>query len=160
VIGKVGDRVLIEIKDGDHDIFMRIINKETAYKLTPIVYKVKPETGCWICLTAAGSPYPKVRFNGKDMKVSRLIFEEFTGITPGSNYVLHKCDNPECINPDHLYLGTAKDNSRDLQERGPSIYPSQRKPRYKQRKRVSVREYWENKTACGASTTQNMEEKS
>ena len=154
------DRALIEIKDGDHDIFMRIINKETIYKLTPIVYKVKPETGCWICLTASGSPYPQVRYGGTMVKVSRLIYEEFTGIVPGQNQVLHKCDNPECINPNHLYLGTAKDNVRDWMERGKSIYPSVRKPRYKRRKSVCVRDYWEIKNGHGPSTTQNMEEKS
>lgn len=154
VVGRVKDRALIEIKDGDHEILVRIIEKDTIFKLTPIVYKVNPETGCWICLTAAGHPYPQVRYNGKMHKVSRLIYEEFTGIDPGELQGLHKCDNPECINPAHLYLGTAKDNIRDWKERGKSNYPSQRKPLYKRRKSLSIREYWERKSVTEPSATQ------
>ena len=153
VVGKVMDRALIEIRDGDHQMLMRIINKETVYKLTPIAYKVKPETGCWICLTGTLKPYPQVKFNGKDEKVSRLIYEETTGISPGKLMVLHKCDNPGCINPSHLYLGTAKDNTRDLRERGKSPYASQRKPLYKRRKSLSVREYWERKIVTKPSAS-------
>jgi len=150
IVGQVKDRALMEIKDGDHHLFMRIVNKEMIYKLTPIAYKVDKKTGCWICLTASGSPYPQVRFNGRMEKVSRLIFEEFTGIAPGKDYVLHNCDNPECINPAHLRLGTAKDNSQDLKERGKSQH-YRYKPMRLRKKRVSARDYWEKKIGSGES---------
>jgi hypothetical protein len=124
VIGQVMNRALIEIKDGDHRLLKSIREKTTVYKLTPIAYKVDPHTRCWICLTATGHGYPEVRFRGTMVRVSRLIYEEFTGIAPEEKFVLHKCDNPRCINPGHLYLGTAKENTRDLMERGKSKYSS------------------------------------
>jgi hypothetical protein len=156
IVGQVMDRALMEIKDGDHQLFMRIVEKKTIYKLTPIAYKVDKKTECWICLTAAGSPYPQVRFKGKTVKVSRLIFKEFTGIAPGKDYVLHSCDNPECINPTHLRLGTAKDNSQDLKERGKSKHYHY-KPMRLRRKRVSTREYWGKKLAPESHQTQKTE---
>lgn len=158
IVGKVMDRALVEIKDGDHNLFMRILNKTTGYKLMPIAYKVDRETGCWLCISCAGSPYPHVRFNGKTCKVSRLIFEEFTGIAPGYEMVLHKCDNPGCINPSHLYLGTAKDNVWDWMVRGKSPNSSQHKPLYKMRKSVSPREYWEKRRASKGQRAQNSQE--
>jgi hypothetical protein len=127
MVGQVMDRALIEIKDGDHYFLEKIRKRETVYKLMPIAYKIYPNTGCWICLTATGYVYPRVNFKGTTVKVSRLIYEEFTGIAPGNNFVLHKCDNPRCINPGHLYLGTAKDNGRDRMERGKSKFPAQSK---------------------------------
>lgn len=153
IVGKVMDRPLMEIKDGDHHLFMRIVNGQSPYKLMPIVYKVDKKTGCWICLTCAGTPYPKTRYKGKTCKVSRLIYEEFTGIAPGKLMVLHKCDNPECINPNHLYLGTAKDNVRDWIERGKSINSSGYKPLYKRRKSLSPRDYWEKLGAANRAAT-------
>ena len=154
IVGKVKNRALMEVKDGDHHLFMRIVNKEMIYKLTPIVYKVYKKTGCWICLTATVSrskPYPRICYKGKIYKISRLIYEEFTGIAPGKGHVLHKCDNPECINPNHLYLGTAKDNGKDRKERGKSPHPSSHKPLYKLSKRVTAREYWEKRSVSGES---------
>jgi hypothetical protein len=49
---------------------------------------------------------------------SRLAYAIAYGEEPGELMVLHNCDNPECCNPSHLYLGTGKDNSRDMLERG------------------------------------------
>lgn len=38
--------------------------------------------------------------------------------SPGEMYVLHKCDNPRCVNPQHLFLGTQKDNVKDMMTKG------------------------------------------
>ena len=48
----------------------------------------------------------------------RKAWRDVHGPIPDGLCVLHKCDNPPCVNVDHLYLGTYKDNSRDKKERG------------------------------------------
>lgn len=57
--------------------------------------------------------YPRVNIGGKHTRVTRLI----CGIDD-DRCALHTCDVPECINPDHLYAGTAKDNTADMVRRG------------------------------------------
>lgn len=56
--------------------------------------------------------------NGKSVAAHRLAYEDAAGAIPLGMMVLHKCDVKLCVNPDHLYLGTAKDNARDAVERG------------------------------------------
>lgn len=48
----------------------------------------------------------------------RASYAIANGEVPDGACVLHTCDNPRCVRPDHLYLGTPKDNSRDMRERG------------------------------------------
>lgn len=52
------------------------------------------------------------------MTASRLSYEAFVGEIPTGLWVLHKCDTPLCINPNHLYAGTPADNVRDMVARG------------------------------------------
>ena len=48
----------------------------------------------------------------------RVSYEEFIGLIPDGLHVLHSCDNPRCINPNHLRVGTNDDNVADRHERG------------------------------------------
>jgi hypothetical protein len=77
------------------------------------------ERGCWEWVAArAYYGYGHFCFRGRHFSTHRLIHMWMYGpILPGI-YVLHHCDNPPCVNPDHLYRGTQKDNVRDMFLRG------------------------------------------
>jgi len=61
--------------------------------------------------------YGQLTINKQTRKSHRVSWEIFRGPIPADKCVLHKCDVGSCINPDHLYLGTKADNTRDALER-------------------------------------------
>ena len=72
------------------------------------------DKGCWEYQVKGNSFYGKMTINGKDVRAHRFIYEYTYGVIPESMLVCHKCDNPPCCNPDHLFLGTSKDNTQDM----------------------------------------------
>jgi len=69
-----------------------------------------------------GGGYGRVTLNGARAIASRVAYELWVGPIPESLLIRHKCDNPPCINPEHLETGTIKSNSEDMVERGRSTY--------------------------------------
>jgi len=57
--------------------------------------------------------YGRMSVNGRDMYAHRASYELAYGKIPAGMNVLHECDTPLCINPDHLFLGTHADNVAD-----------------------------------------------
>ena len=55
---------------------------------------------------------------GRSIGAHRISWVIHNGPTPDGMCVCHHCDNPECTNPDHLFLGTYKDNIRDMMNKG------------------------------------------
>lgn len=79
----------------------------------------KIPTACWIytgCKDHGG--YGKLSVHRKQLFVHRLSYEHYKGEIPARMKVLHTCDTPACVNPDHLWLGTQADNVRDMSNRG------------------------------------------
>jgi hypothetical protein len=86
---------------------------------------VQKSDGCWNWLGAGGigsSDRPKFTINGKQYQTSRIIWKIVNGSDPGELHVLHKCNNGKCVNPDHLYLGTDRDNIVDWYNDNPGSH--------------------------------------
>ena len=76
--------------------------------------------------------YGQIRgWDNKTHRAHRLIYEIYYGPFNKSLFVLHKCDNPPCVNPEHLFLGDAWANMLDMVEKG----RSKKGKKYKKKRR-------------------------
>jgi hypothetical protein len=78
-----------------------------------------PDTGCHLW-TGARNPagYGRLKVGKRMVKAHRFAYEAFVGPIPNGLHVLHRCDTPACVNPEHLFLGTDLDNARDRDAKG------------------------------------------
>ena len=82
---------------------------------------------CWLWHGAMKSRYGTIhRGDGHkgDIGAHVASWEIHNGPVPRGMYVLHKCDNPRCVRPKHLFLGTHRSNMRDMASKGRAARPS------------------------------------
>lgn len=83
--------------------------------------KVSPEpnTGCWLWAASVASfGYGVFWVEGRQHLAHRLSWSLVNGPIPDGLCVLHRCDTPACVNPGHLFLGSADDNAKDRKRKG------------------------------------------
>ncbi len=85
---------------------------------------VERTPGCWLW---TGARYPRgygnFNVHGRGRPAHRVAWELTHGPIPDGRLVCHACDNPGCVRPDHLFLGTQSDNMCDMAAKGRHAYP-------------------------------------
>lgn len=111
---------------------MRILCFNQFNQFTPLLdrfnasYTPEPFSGCWlwdaVCYRDhsqtkpshwVNSFRPMINRKGKTVLASRIAYELFVGPIPHGALICHRCNTPLCVNPDHLYAGSAKTNAAD-----------------------------------------------
>lgn len=99
--------------------YLTQMSKPSIDRLYKRLSNTSDKDACWIWTGARrNGGYGNIRVNGKRLPASRLSWILHNGEIPDGYQVCHKCDNPPCCNPLHLFLGTPRDNVHDMISKG------------------------------------------
>lgn len=88
------------------------------------IKKIKKTSTCWLWVASTDPKGYGIFWDGyQQIKAHRYSYTIYKGLIPIGIYVCHLCDNPSCVNPDHLWLGSAKDNIQDCIKKGRKNMP-------------------------------------
>jgi len=91
----------------------------------PKKYIPEPNSGCWLWTEGVNAcGYGTIGENGNSMLAHRVSYRLHRGKFPKKMRVLHTCDMPCCVNPEHLFLGTQRDNVLDMEQKGRAYHPN------------------------------------
>lgn len=77
------------------------------------------DNGCWLLPPSKkNNGYAKISIDGINKRAHRISYQTFIGPIPEGLLVLHRCDIRHCVNPEHLFVGTPKDNTDDMIKKG------------------------------------------
>ena len=110
----------------EEELFLDKVNKSGSIEF--------PECWLWTGAMTTGG-YGSFSFNGKPRKAHRWSYEFHKSPIPKGLFVCHACDVPACVNPNHLWVGTARDNAVDMvrkNRQGPSRTHCRRGHKYKE----------------------------
>lgn len=83
--------------------------------------------GCWIWMGALNNKgYGQISVGGKSELAHRIMYANTIGMLTPQIVLRHRCDNPRCVNPEHLEPGTKADNSQDMLRRGRAAHQSKK----------------------------------
>lgn len=102
---------------------------KTGRTSRPVMDRIWPrikvsQTGCWEWTGALRSGYGVVGIGSRSdgtrraARAHRVVWEELRAEIPEGLFLCHHCDNPKCCNPDHMFLGTAAENTADMDRKG------------------------------------------
>lgn len=99
---------------------LRKISRLPTRERFDLSYIPEPNSGCWLWLGTVVSRmgYGQFQIDGQLHYAHRASWLLHNGSISEGRFILHRCDNPSCVNPSHLFEGTHKDNMRDMALKG------------------------------------------
>ncbi len=104
-----------------------IENKTKVFDRLVSHMEINPKSACWEWTGSKRNGYGRMivgsRTDGtrRSMSAHRVSYEIVYGEIPAGMEVCHKCDNPSCVNPNHLFIGTRQDNIDDRERKGRNV---------------------------------------